>query len=144
MQEVVMSPAIVQRIRFAAVALSGVVAVLYLLIGISAIAVVDGQTGLVPPILIASGLFAALAVMAVARPSRPLWITGGLLQVLVMLGYFAISAERTPAFEAWGIGVKVLQVLLLAAFLTLLLHRPRREQPPVSAEAVGTRTPSEV
>jgi hypothetical protein len=119
-----MSPATVQRIRFAAAAVAAAVAVAYLLIGTSVIAVVDGQTGLVPPILIAAGLFAAIAIAAVVRPSRPLWIAGGALQVLVVLGYIAISPERTPAFEAWGVGVKVLQILLLAGFLTLAFHRP--------------------
>jgi hypothetical protein len=53
------------------------------------------------------------------------WIAGATLQVLVIAEYLAIAAERTPPFEARGVGMKVLQVGLLATCTWLALRAPR-------------------
>lgn len=39
--------------------------------------------------------------------------------------YVVVSAERIPAFEAWGLGIKALQIGLLGAFVAMLVRQPR-------------------
>jgi hypothetical protein len=109
-------------VRYAAAVGSALAALLYLLIAFSVITVVEDQPGFGPPMLIAGVLFAGLAALLVLSARRIVFVPGAGLQVLVLLGYLAISAERTPAFEAWGITTKALQVLLLAAFVYLTLQ----------------------
>jgi hypothetical protein len=53
-------------------------------------------------------------------------VLGALLQVGVIVMYVIVGQERTPAFEAWGITIKILQVVLLGALLYLALRPPER------------------
>lgn len=54
-----------------------------------------------------------------------MFIAGAVLQVVVLVMYLVVSAERVPAFEVWGLGIKALQAGLLAAFVAMLLRLPR-------------------
>jgi hypothetical protein len=117
------------RGRYVAAAASALVAVIYLLIGFSIVSVVDDQAGLVPPMLIAAAVFAALAVLLMLSTSRLVLIAGAALQVLVLAGYVAIASERTPAYEAWGITVKAVEAFLLIVFVYLAVQRPRQTDP---------------
>ena len=103
------------------------------------IAVVDDQSGVAPPMLIAGAVFALLAALLVLSATRLVPLAGAALQVLVLAGYILISSERTPAYEAWGITVKALQVLLLIAFVYLALqHRPRTEPRPTDERTLSS------
>ena len=114
-----------RRVRYAAAAASALVTLLYLLTGLGTVAVTyDQPAGIVPPLLIAAGLFAVLTVALLRASKRWIWLAGAGLQVLVVVMYVVIAAERTPAFEAWGITVKVLQIGLLGALGWLALQRP--------------------
>jgi hypothetical protein len=114
-------------IRYSAAAMSALVGVIYLLIGLNVVTVVTNQEpGLVPPMLIAGVLFALLAVLTLASTKTVIWVAGAGLQVLVIAGYFAISSERVPAFEVWGVLLKLLQVFLLVAFAYLAIFRMAR------------------
>ncbi|HZW01842.1 MAG TPA: hypothetical protein VFF55_09780 [Candidatus Deferrimicrobium sp.] len=44
----------------------------------------------------------------------------------VIVMYVVVGQERTPAFETWGITIKILQVVLLGALLYLALRPPER------------------
>jgi hypothetical protein len=77
------------------------------------------------PVVVAGVLFAALAVLLLITASRRVFIAGAVLQVVVLVMYLVVSAERVPAFEAWGLGIKALQVGLLAAFVAMLVRQPR-------------------
>jgi hypothetical protein len=115
-----------ERMRFVAAGVAGLVAVLYLLIGFGVITVVQDQAEAgAAPVVVAGVLFAALAVLLLITSSRQVFIAGAVLQVVVLVMYLVVSAERVPAFEAWGLGIKALQAGLLAAFVTMRLRRPR-------------------
>lgn len=79
--------------------------------------------------MIAVVLFATLSVLLMAAPTRAVWISGAALQVVVLVMYVVVSAERVPAFEEWGITLKVLQAGLLVALVWLLVFddRARRD-----------------
>lgn len=119
-------------LRYATAGVVGVIAVLYLLIGVEAITVVEDQaaSGPVPP-FIAGGLFAMLAVLLLVTTSRVVLVAGALLQVAVLSIYVVVAGGRTPAYEAWGLGMKAVQIGLLVALLTMLVRRsrPLQERP---------------
>lgn len=113
-------------VRYIAAAGSATAAVIYLLIGFNVITVVTDQgPGLVPPMLISGGLFALLSLLCLLSARHMVWMAGAGLQILVIVGYLAISSERNPAFEVWGIALKVVQVALLAAFGYLIVRSSR-------------------
>jgi hypothetical protein len=110
-----------QGLRRAATAGAAAVATLYAVTGTGLVAVTaDQPPGLVPPLLVAAALFTVLAVLLLRVAQRWVWIAGAALQVLLILMYLLVAADRTPAFEAWGIAVKLLQIGLLAAFGALV------------------------
>jgi hypothetical protein len=115
-----------QRLRRAAAAAPAAVATLYAATGTGLVAVTaDQPPGVVPPLLVASALFTVLAVLLLRVAQRWVWIAGAALQVLLILMYLLVAADRTPAFEAWGIAVKLLQIGLLAAFGALVVDAGR-------------------
>jgi hypothetical protein len=116
-------------LRYTTAGVAGVIAVLYLLIGVEAITVVEDQAASDPaPVFIAGGLFAVLAVLLLVTTSRVTLVSGVLLQVVVLGMYMVVAGERTPAYEAWGLGMKAAQFGLLIALLTMLVRRSRSPQ----------------
>jgi hypothetical protein len=91
-----------RTIRYLAAAIAAITAVMYLLIG-----------------------FGALLLLTL--DNRILWVLGALLQVGIIAIYMIVGQERTPAFETWGITIKILQVILLGALLSLVFRPPERE-----------------
>jgi hypothetical protein len=124
------------RMRPVAAGVAGLVAVLYLLIGVEVITVVEdqGEAG-AAPVLIAGVLFAALAVLLLVTGARRVLLAGAVLQVLVLVMYVVVSSERVPPFEGWGLGIKALQVGLLAGLVTMLVRQSRRPRSRASAPA---------
>ena len=117
-------------IRLGAAALAAAMAVIYFLIGVGVLTVVDGQAG--DPSMLGFGasagaLFLVWAILLFEFDRRWLWIVGALLQIFVAAMYVAVSPERTPAFEVWGITLRVIQVPLFAALVYLAL-RPTAPQ----------------
>jgi hypothetical protein len=118
-----------RTIRYAAAGLSAVMAAIYFLIGIGALHVVETHPG--DPSLLAFGLpaggaFLLGSLLLVLFDRRELWILGAVLQVLVVLGYFAVAASRTPAFELWGITLRLIQIPLFVALVYLVMRAPGR------------------
>jgi hypothetical protein len=118
-----------RAIRYLAALLSAGAALVYLLIGFDGIKIVDEApaTGgdLLPFGLLSGAAFGLGAILLVVSDRRVLWILGGLFQVFVIGMYFVVAPQREPAFEPWGIGLKVVQVVLLAALAYLALRQPR-------------------
>jgi hypothetical protein len=120
-------------IRYGAAALSAVIAAIYYLIGLGVLHVVEPRPG--EPSLLFFGLPAGSAfllgsLLLVLFDRRALWILGALLQVLVVLGYFAVAASRTPSFEAWGITLRLIQIPLFVALVYLVVRAPRTDRMP--------------
>jgi len=113
-------------VRYLAALLSGGAAVVYLLIGFEMIRVVDVNPSDMPSMLpfglAAGGAFLLGAVLLLLFDRRLLWILGGLFQVMAIVMYFAVAPQRDPSFEPWGIGLKVIQAMLLVALAWLALR----------------------
>ncbi len=130
-----------RTIRYVAAAASAVTAILYFAIGIGVLKVVDGVSADAPSLLAfgapAGAAFVLGAVLLVALDRRILWVLGAVLQVLVIVVYIAVSAQRTPPFETWGILIKVLQAAILAALVYLVLDTPARGVSPSASGRSG-------
>lgn len=119
-----------RTVRYLAAAIVAITAVMYLLIGVGVLRVVDQVSPDAPPLLdfglMAGAAFGLGALLLLTLDNRILWVLGALLQVGVIVMYVVVGQERTPAFEPWGITIKMLQVVLLGALLYLALRPPER------------------
>jgi hypothetical protein len=117
-------------VRFAAAALSAATALLYFGIGAGVLRIVDKTTADTPDLFVfgaASGAaFVLGAILLLALDHRGLWLLGAIFQVGVIVMYVAVSPQRTPPFEPWGILIKILQVAILAALVYLVVRQPVR------------------
>jgi predicted secreted protein len=129
-----------RRIRFFTAVMAAVVSALYFLIGFQIVAVIEPPEDQAAFALPAGIAFALGALVTLAVDKRWVWIAGGIVQALIILMYFALSSQREPAFEGWGISIRVAQMLLLAALGYLAIRRPV----PTSATAVTTARLQEV
>lgn len=117
-------------VRYGAAAVSVATALLYFGIGVGVVKVGEAVGPDTPDLFLfgasAGGAFALGAVLLLLVDHRGLWLLGALLQVLVIAMYVAISSQRTPPFEVWGITIKVLQAAILLALAYLVLRQPVR------------------
>lgn len=128
-----------RTIRLVAAAAAATMAIIYYLIGFGVLTVVrsvSGEMDLLVFGLAAGSAFLVGAVLLLAFDRRILWILGALLQLFVVWGYLAVAPDRTPAYEAWGITLRLIQVPLFAALVYLAL-RPRAG--PTRTAAHGSR-----
>ena len=104
----------------AAVALAAAAAGLYAVVGF---AVVDisrkAENGPIVPLVMTAFVFAALTVLLALRPRRISYLMGAAMCAIAIVGYFVIAPSRDPSFEAWGLSIKAVQVVLLAALAWL-------------------------
>ncbi len=100
----------------------------------------------------AAAIFLVGAALLLTQDRRPLWAAGAALQLMIGAMYLAVSGDRVPAFEVWGLGLRVLQVPLVV-LLVLLAMRPvepvedaaergASTGPAVDPEAPSARTPT--
>src|SRR5690606_235327 len=109
--------------------LAAAIAIVYFLIGSEVVTVWEGGVGQRQFGLLAGSAFLAGAVVISFTDKRVLWVLGALAQVPIILAYFDFASEREPAFEPWGITIRVLQVVLIFALGYLASTRPRVERP---------------
>jgi hypothetical protein len=121
-------------VRLVAAATAAAMATIYYLIGFEVLTVArrgsDDVSILVFGLIAGSG-FLLGAILLLAFDRRLLWILGALLQLFVVWGYIAVASERTPAFEVWGITLRIIQVPLFAALVYLALSPVERRHAPV-------------
>jgi hypothetical protein len=120
-----------RHLRTAAAATCAAIALVYAAIAMHLVAVVDGPAAEVASIQLgfatpAAGLFALGAFLLLRYDDRRLWALGLVLQVLVFAVYLAVSPDRQPAFELWGILLRVLQVGLAVPLALLVFRRAPR------------------
>ena len=118
-------------IRHAGAVVASVMAAIYFLIGAGVLQVVTPNED--PGFLFvfgasAGGAFLLGALLLMRFDRRWLWMLGAAFQVFVYWGYFAVAPDRTPAFEPWGIALRIVQVPLLIALLYLAV-RPFEQRP---------------
>lgn len=111
-----------QTIRYWAALLAGATAAMYFLIGFCVVSVIEA-----PCADQVFGTYAAVAyvlgmVLLLTFDNRLLWGLGAALQVMVIFMYFNLAAQRVPAYEVWGILLRVVQVVLLLALVYLAIR----------------------
>ena len=116
-------------IRHAGAVVATVMAMIYFLIGAGVLQVVTPNED--PGFLFvfgasAGGAFLMGALLLMRFDRRWLWMLGAAFQVFVYWGYFAVAPDRTPAFEPWGIALRIVQVPLLIALLYLAVRSEQR------------------
>jgi glyoxylase-like metal-dependent hydrolase (beta-lactamase superfamily II) len=112
---------------FAAV-LAATVAGLYLLIGLELVpvpGVAEVEPGPAVPLVLAGVLFTLLAAALAWRPTGASALLGTALTIAVLVGYVVIAPEREPSYEAWGLSLKGLQLLLLVPLMLIAVHAGR-------------------
>jgi hypothetical protein len=114
----------------AAAGLALLVALAYLLIFVGVLSVGEATDGELGILGFAAGVFAVIAGLLWRVGSRVLWATVAVLQVLVIAAYVAISSDREPPFEVWGVSIRIVQVALLATLVVLLLRARHASQAP--------------
>lgn len=112
-----------RAIRYFAAAVSGATAVMYFLIGFHVVSVLappaDQTWGIAPGIAYVLG-----TLLLLAFDRRVLWILGAILQVFVIYTYFNLASQRTPAYEVWGILIRIAQSMILIALVYLEVRLP--------------------
>jgi hypothetical protein len=126
-----------RAIRYGAAVVSATIAAIYFLIGLGLLTVITPAAD--DPSLFgfsAGSAFLLGALLLVAFDRRVLWLLGAALQLLVLWAYFAVAPDRTPAFEVWGITLRIIQLPLTAAlvYLSLRAPEPRAEHPKLHLE----------
>jgi hypothetical protein len=115
-----------RRLRGTAAAAAALMAVLYGLIFAGVLSVGRASEGDLGILGVAGLVFAVLAALLWFVRSRLLWAAIAGLQVLMGWMYVVVGAERDPSFEVWGLTIRVLSVVLVAALVVLLLDARRR------------------
>jgi hypothetical protein len=118
-------------LRRAAAGICLAIAGIYGLIWTGAVQVVaDAEPGDLGILGFAGVVFLVLAGLLWRFASRALWAAVAVLQMLTIWMYVVVGAEREPAFDFWGISIRVLQVALIGVLVTMLVSswRERRRQ----------------
>ncbi len=119
-----------REVRYLAAGASAATALLYFGIGLGVLRIVDKPTADTPDLFAfgaaAGAAFVLGAVLLLALDHRGVWLIGALFQVGVIGMYVAVSPQRTPPFEQWGILIKALQVTILVVLAYLVIRPPVR------------------
>ena len=115
------------RPQHIAASLSGTIAALYGLLFAGVLPLERATTGELGILGVAGAVHAVIAGLLWWRSSRLLWAAAATLQVLLGGMYLAIAPDRDPAFEIWGVTIRVVSLVLLVALIRLLLS-DRRER----------------
>ncbi len=115
-------------LRAATAALAVAVAVLYILIATQVVFVADtsGKDSPAVPMALAGAAFLLGAVLVLLRDDRVVYLLGAVVQVAVIIGYFAVAPSRDPHYEVWGLTMKVAQLAILGLLVYLAVKTPWR------------------
>jgi hypothetical protein len=110
-----------RNIRYFAALVSGVTAGIYFLIGFNVLSVLDTSTDQI------FGIFAGVAyglgtILLIVFDRRVVWVLGAALQVFVIYTYFNLASQRSPAYEVWGMLIRVTQLVILIALAYLAVR----------------------
>jgi hypothetical protein len=115
-------------------------AAIYYLIGLGVLNIGGSTTGEMVDLRVFGGgagtAFLVLATLLFATDRRWIWAIALLFQVFVYLIYVSTSSSREPAFETWGISLRLLQLPVLIGLIYLTI-RPTKG---MSATAGGTQS----
>ncbi len=110
-------------LQHAAAGIATLIAVLYGLIWAGVLPVVtEAEPGELGILGFAGVVFLVLAALLWRLKSRVLWVGTAVVQVPMIWMYVVIGAEREPAFEIWGISIRVAQVALIGVLIALVVR----------------------
>ena len=118
--------------RYVAAAAAVVATGLYMLIGVGTLSVgtstaTGGTTDLFAFGMLAGGMYALVAALILLVDSRVAYALLAVLDLGVIIGYFAMASARDPSFEMWGLLVKAAQAVVLGALIYLVMQREGAE-----------------
>jgi hypothetical protein len=119
--------------------MAALISLIYFLIGLQVVTVLENPGDQTVFGLITGAVFLVGALVLLFFDNRVLWGLGALAQALIIFTYFNLAPEREPHYEAWGIVIRVIQVLLLGALVYLAI-RPRTEASPTPSQAMEKAT----
>jgi len=64
------------------------------------------------------------AVLVGLADRRIVYLGGAVVQVVVLVGYFAMASVREPRYDAWGLTMKAAQAVMLCVLVLLALTAP--------------------
>lgn len=115
-----------RTLRLVGAAAAAASALLYYLIGFGVLYIGESTNGQDPGLLgfglTAGTTFLVAGLLVVAFPRRWLLALIALLDLAVIVAYFAMGSIRDPSFELWGLLVKLAQAIFLLALAFLLLR----------------------
>lgn len=115
------------RLPWVAAGSAAATAIIYLLIGLGVVFVGRPTTGENASLfefgVVMATVSAIVAALLLRFRSRRLWIAVGVVQAIVIVGYFVLADVRDPHFEPWGLVIKALQGVVLVSTGLLALHR---------------------
>ncbi len=114
------STSLSRRLLYLTAALCALVAGLYFLIGFEVLSVLEPSTGQRAFGLIAGSGYAVATLALLVIRRRWLYITGALLQAFIIFQYFSLASARVPAYEVWGLLIRLPQALIFLALLYLI------------------------
>jgi hypothetical protein len=119
------------RIRRVGATASAVMAAIYYLIGLGVLDVGHSTTSTSADLTgfgaLAGTAFLLLALLLATTDRRWIWIAATVFQFFVYVVYVSVSSGRVPAFEVWGVTLRVVQIPLVLALLYLSIKAPRSE-----------------
>lgn len=130
--------------RYIAAAISCAAASVYVFIATNVVTVMEDQTAEAPvPPIVAAILLAVVAGLLMRSDRRGVLIGAISVQAFLIVFYFLVAIEREPAFEAWGIGLKLAQGVVLVLLTWLLMTRAasdgkRTEDTPVGSPSIAS------
>ena len=115
-----------RTLRFIAAALALGVGVLYFLIATQVLFVAEtaGKESPFIPMAAAGAAFVLGAALLVLLDNRIVFLLGAVVQLAVIVGYFAVAPSRDPHVEVWGLLMKAAQLAILALLAYLAVKTP--------------------
>jgi hypothetical protein len=124
-------------IRRLAIAAALVAAALYALIGLGVLDVGRPSSGAAPDLgpfgAVMATTFMVVAIALARFTSVPALVGVILVQLIVIVGYFAMAGVRVPGIEINGLLVKLAQLVVLISAIGLLLETRARHRPTAQA-----------
>ena len=110
------------RLRRLAALLCAGIAGVYVLIGTEVVTVsrpTDAEVDIGVFGFGAARIFLIGMALLLRTDRRVLWALGAVLQLMIAAMYVGVSSDRDPAFEAWGLGLRVPQLVLFGILVYL-------------------------